>query len=162
MTKTVARFHAALMRMGSDVVYHREDDGSPCPCRTPEGFRDPTWHIANSGEPVCNEQGFLTEAVEFTIKGSIQPAVTAYRRPSQRAIDLLGDVQTNDKIAVLPCTWNGRDVDLSDWSEAGEDYLLYDGTRYAIVSYDSLPDVDGDPRHHWEAGLRELSAARPS
>lgn len=159
--RTKARFDAALSKMGSTIIVHREDGGSPCPCLTPEGFRDPTWHLVNTGLPVCNEQGFLTTATDIAIKGSVQPAVTRLARSSQRVNDLLGDVQLGDKIAILPCDWNGHSVDLDDWSEAGEDYLIYDQRRYAVVSYDKLPDVDGDPGHHWEVGLRLLTAARP-
>lgn len=162
MTVTTSRFHAVLSRMGSDILYHREEGGTPCPCLTPEGFRDPTWHVQNPAEPVCNEQGYLTEPVEFVFKGSIQPASTTYRRVSQRAEVLLGDVMVGDKFAVLPCEWGGNVIDLDDWSEAGEDYLMYDSKRYTVVSFDKLADVDGDPSHHWEVGLRLLTAERPA
>lgn len=162
MTKTIAQFNSLLETMGSDIVFHREDGGTPCPCRTPEGFRDPSWHVANPDAPVCNEQGYLTTATEFIVKGSIQPAQTSNRRTSQRASDLLGDVQVDDKVAILPCSWGGQVVDLAHWGEAGEDFLLYDGNRYTVVAADKVPDVDGDPSHHWEAGVRLLSAARPT
>jgi hypothetical protein len=161
--KTIAQFNSVLTSMGSDLVLHREQGGTPCPCRTPEGFRDPSWHAANPGAPVCNEQGYLDPVVtEFTVKGSIQPAQTAYRRLSQRVSDLLGDIQFDDKIGILPCSWGGNTVNLRDWSEAGEDYIEYDGDRYTVVSADKIPDVDGDPSHHWETGLRILTASRPS
>lgn len=159
--KTVAQFNGVLETMGSDVVYHREA-GSPCPCRTPEGFRDPAWHIANPDEPLCNERGILAVVTEYTVKGSIQPAMTANRRMSQRANDLLGDVQRDDKVAILPCTWGGHTLNLDGWSDAGDEYLTYDGKRYTVVAVDKVPDVDGDPNHHYEAGLRLLSAGRPA
>jgi len=38
---TVAEFLALLSSNGSDAIYHRDDGATPCPCRTPEGFRDP-------------------------------------------------------------------------------------------------------------------------
>lgn len=162
MRSTASRFRDVLARYGSDIVYHRESGGTLCPCLTPLGDRDPVWHIDNPGEPVCNEEGMLAVVTEFTIKGSIQPVITGYSRPSQRANQLLGDIERDDKIAILPCTWSNQSVDLSDWSEAGSDYLVYDGSRYAVVSYDAFPDVNGDPRHHYEVGLRLLSADRPS
>lgn len=147
--------------MGSDVVVHRETRGDACPCLTAEGFRDPAWHQVYTGYPVCNEEGLLAVVSEVVVKGSVQPARTAYGRPSQRANDLLGLVQRDDKIGILPCTWDGVGVDLTRWSESGSEYLLYDGDRYTVVSADKVPDVDGDPSHHWEVGLRLLSAQRP-
>jgi hypothetical protein len=159
---TTTRFAEMLQRVGSDIVYHREEGGEACPCLSPEGFRDPTWHLAHPEEPVCNEQGYLTTATEFTFKGSIQPALTRYERGSQRANNLLGEVQRDDRIGIFPAEWGGNQLDFSDWSEAGEDYLLYDGLRYTVVTCDWLPDVDGSPRHHAEVGLRLLSAERPS
>ena len=160
---TTGRFAEALTNVGSDITYHREEGGTACPCLTPEGFRDPSWHLQNEAEPVCNEQGYLaTTVTEFTFKGSIQPALTGYSRSSQRANDLLGDVQRDDRIGIFPAEWDGNQLDFSDWSEAGDDYLEYDGLRYIVVACDWLPDVDGSPRHHAELGLRLLTAARPS
>lgn len=155
MTATIPQLVATLEQMGSDVTYHREDGGAVCPCRTPEGFRDPAWHRAHPLEPICNEQGFLTVAVEFIVKASIQPAVTrSFSRPDQRTDVLLADVQKNDKIGVFPVEWNGKTLNFLDWSEAGEDYILYDDHRYMVVAADKVPDIDGDPNHHWEVGLR--------
>lgn len=253
MTVTIPRFRAALLRMGSDVIFHREEGGTACPCRTPEGFRDPAWHrlhppgrpagfvdgmnwayngagkvaavyygieagnknmgaaygnvinyiddgtgmgivdgvvgpvgpfdanlFANGVQhthtftmgvleghqevfaagflvinpPICNEQGFLAVVNEFAVKASIQPAIHFQARPNERTDALLGDIQRDDKLGIFPCEWNGHVVDFSDWSEAGEDYVLYDGNRYIAVATDKVPDVDGDPSHHWEVGLR--------
>lgn len=273
---SVVEFQAALRKMGSDIVYHREQGGIECPCRAPEGYRDPSWHVrwqralvlaeqvdvgtaqfdgttgvtyyvfasdgyftdvpvvtvvpahgksvklvlasevfsgrtvtigrqtydsiaqsADNTEPIylvgtftvgslpfeiddvwslslagqtlpvgtpatCNEQGFLADVVEFVIKGSIQPAQTGYLRVSQRSNALLGEVLVGDKLGILPCVWDGNPLDLDRWSDAGEDYLLYDGRRYMVVSFDKLPDVDGSPNHHYECGLRLLSGARPT
>lgn len=161
MTATIARFHSLLERAGSDVVVHRESQTDPCPCRTSDGFRDPTWHVNHPDAPVCNERGFLATVTEFAVKGSVQPAQTGYTRLAQRANELLGDVRRDDRFAVIPCEWGGNEVDLSNWSDAGDEFLLYDELRYTVVSFDTLPDVDGDPRHHYECGLRLLSAERP-
>lgn len=159
---TISRFERVLARMGSNIICHREDGGTACPCLTPEGFRDPTWHLINVGYPVCNEQGYLVTATEFQVKGMVQPALTGYSRASQRANDLLGDVQRGDKIGVFPCSWNGNTLDFEDWSEAGEDYLYYDGKRYTVVAADKLADVNGAAGHHYEVGLRLLTAERPT
>lgn len=156
MTATIAKLNSILTSMGSDVTYHREEGGAACPCRTPEGFRDPAWHRAHPLEPVCNEEGFLAVSVtEFAVKASVQPAVTrSFARPNQRADVLLGDIQKDDKLGIFPVVWAGQTLDFRGWSEAGEDYILYDGDRYVAVAADKVPDVDGDPDHHWEVGLR--------
>lgn len=260
MSATVPGFLEVLSAMGSNVTYHREDGVTACPCRTPEGFRDPAWHrlyppvvladgqaaIGYDGNdivtviwkgltentikqlitdhaasddttprpatgsmdlagnfqagpaihtfhatfqelnlaqtawhfniatgdfqvgvreggvwPVCNEQGFVVTPDEFQVKASIQPAISGITRAAERANDLLGEVQRDDKLGVFPCAWQGHELDFSDWSAAGEDYILYDGRRYVAISADKLPDIDGDPSHHWEVGLRLVKNARP-
>lgn len=160
--QTTERFLAVLDRMGSTVTYHREGTATPCPCRTPEGFRDPAWHRANPTQPVCNEQGFLDVPVEFTVKASIQPPRQRGNRGAQRANDFFGEVLKDDKIGIFPVVWEGKTLNFSDWSDAGEDYIVYDGNRYLAVAADKIPDIDGDPNHHWEAGLRLLKVGRPT
>ena len=151
-----------LNTMGSNVTFHREQGGVACPCRTPEGFRDPAWHRANPAEPVCNEEGFLAVVTEFVVKASVQPAAYGYRRGESRAEDLLGEIERDDKLGIFPCEWNGQAVNFDNWSDAGEDYILYDGRRYTSVQADKVPDIDGDPNHHWEVGLRLIKTARPT
>lgn len=162
MAATVGEFTAMLEQMGSTVVFHREEGGTACPCRTPEGFRDPAWHRSHPGEPVCNEQGFLTTPVEFTVRAAVQPIRMRYNRPGQRDSDLLGEIQTDDRIGIFPCTWGGNTLDFDNWSDAGEDFILYDNKRYLAVSADKVPDTDGDPSHHWEVGLRLIKRGRPT
>lgn len=161
LSATVAQLEALLLQMGSNVTYHREDGGVACPCRTPEGFRDPAWHRANPLAPICNEQGYLVVATEFQVKASIQPAISGLSRAAQRSNDLLGEVKQDDHLGVFPCTWQGHTLDFDSWSAAGEDFIVYDGKRYVIVAADKLPDIDGDPSHHWEVGLRLVKTARP-
>lgn len=164
MGGTKSEFARVLERMGSDVVFHREQGGTPCPCRSREGFRDPTWHRDHPLEPVCNEQGLLAAVVtEFTVKASIQPAeVRSRSRPAERANDLLGDVERDDHIGIFPTSWQGTAIDFSRWSEAGEDYILYDGRRFIVIAVDKAPDVDGSPDHHYEVGLRLVKSERPN
>lgn len=63
---------------GSTVKYFRADSMIPCPCRTPEGFRDPAWHkviedlAVPPGPVVVNDNGI------GTITGTVRYA-TAYR-----------------------------------------------------------------------------------
>lgn len=162
MSATTSQFNTLLSQMGSDVTFHREEDGEPCPCRTAEGFRDPDWHATHPEEPDCNEQGFLNATVtEFSVKASIQPAsrMTA-GRGAQRANDLLGDVERDDMIGIFPVVWGGNTLNFLDWGTAGEDFILYDDRRFVAVDADKFPDVDGDPNHHWEVGLRLVKTGR--
>lgn len=163
MTATIGKLNAALETMGSTMTFHREQGGTSCPCRTPEGFRDPAYHHINPTEPDCNEQGMLDAVVnDFIFKGSIQGALTRQMRESQIDDRVLASINADDKLGIFPCSWNGHTLDFTNWSEAGEDYVLYDGHRYTIVAADKWPDVDGDPNHHWECGLRLLDGERPS
>lgn len=162
MRSTVGQFQDVLNKVGSNVLIHREDGGESCPCRTPEGFRDPAYHRLNPMAVVCNEQGFIGGVVEFIVKASIQPAVTGQSRAGRRANALLGEVQVDDKLGVFPCEWYGDTLNFDNWSDAGEDFILYDEKRYMVVAADKLPDVNGDANHHYECGLRLLKTARPS
>lgn len=150
--------------MGSDVTYHREEGGVACPCRTPEGFRDSAWHALHATDipvpPLCNEQGFLAVINEFVVKASVQPATSGIRRTNERAEQLLQDVRKDDHLGIFPVEWEGKTLDFSTFSEAGEDFVLYDGRRFIVVAADKLPDVDGNPNHHWEVGLRLVRTAR--
>ena len=163
MTVTVAQFLSVLETMGSTVTYHRESGGTVCDCRTPEGFRDPAWHRANPTEPDCNEQGYVGATItSLTLKAAVQPVLArSFRRPSERADDLLGDVQLDDHIGIFPVVWGGNTLDFDNWNESGSDFIEYDGHRYTVISQDKIPDVDGDPNHHWEIGLRRMDGDRP-
>lgn len=164
MESTLDTFLDIITQMGSDVIYHREGVGTNCPCRSAEGFRDPTWHHENPDAPVCNEQGFLAAPVtEFQVKASIQPALPqrGLNRAAQRVNDLLGSVEQDDHVGIFPCVWAGQSLNFRDWSEAGEDFILHDGRRFIVVAADKLPDIDGNPNHHWECGLRLMGGERP-
>jgi hypothetical protein len=161
--KTIPQLNSLLVTAGSDVVYHREEGGTDCPCLTYEGFRDPAWHLANPGAPVCNEQGKLGSIVtHITVKAAVQPALAGTRRVTSRRVEaLLGDVQHDDHLGIFPVTWGSATLRFDDWSEDGEDYILYDNRRFIPVGSDKVPDIDGDPNHHWEVGLRWVKNARP-
>lgn len=58
---TLTALHETLEQMGSDVTFHREDAGTPCPCRTPEGFRDINWHRIHP-EPIDYAAPIVAEA----------------------------------------------------------------------------------------------------
>lgn len=150
-----ASFERLVSRHGSSVVFHREDIGTPCPCRTPEGYRDPQWHKDNPAAPVCNEQGLLpTSVTNLPLKAFMQP-VQGIRNP-QIALNLFGEVFAGDHIGIFPVEWGGLEIDFEDWAASGEDYITYNGHRYIAIVWNKIPDpADGEP-HHWEIGLRRL------
>lgn len=158
MVATLTTFLGMLQLHGSDVVYHREHDGAPCPCRTPEGNRDPAWHLANTLAPLCNEIGYLPVIEQFSVKAAVQPVSAGGIRRSRSSERLSamfpGELQIDDHIGIFPVVWEGHTLDFRNFSDTGEDYIVYDNRRYIVVSSDKLPDIDGDPDHHWEIGLR--------
>ena len=295
MTATIPQLVELLNTMGSDVMYHREEPGSPCPCLTPEGFRDPAWHrthvqgdsiytplpvslqaavdnaFANTQQPdgidvaiffawvvdqyttlvvntygrgftdyteamqslvdagvstaqtdwgllgsskvdgagrqwffstipgvaldnypdmtttshtaatgdfnmqsigvaktqymtnpMCNEEGIIPFVTTAPVKASIQPATLGQRgRAAERANQLLGEIQRDDHFGIFPVTWGGVTLDFSAFSDSGDDFIVYDGRRFLVVAADKIPDIDGDPNHHWEVGLRLIKSKRP-
>jgi hypothetical protein len=162
VSATSDAFFTLMSEMGSDVTFHREEGGALCPCLSPEGFRSPAWHKTNPLAPMCNEEGRLAPVVtEFMVKASVQPVRSSQRRVGERALELFGEVEQDDHIGIFPTTWNDKTIDFLDWSDSGADFIVYNGRRFFAVAWDKLPDVDGDPDHHWEVGLRVLTSERP-
>lgn len=160
---TAGVFYELITQMGSPVTFHREDGGTSCPCRTPEGFRDPAWHRNNDTAPVCNEQGFLsTVTIDIQTRAVINPPRMRGNRGSDRSNVLLGETQAGDRIGIFPTEWSGFALDFYDWSDAGEDYIVFDGRRYVVVESAKVTDIDGDPNGHWEVGLRLVKSERPT
>jgi len=160
---TVTDFLNLLQAYGSTVTYHRDESMVPCPCLTPEGFRDPEWHIANPLAPVCNEQGFIPDpssTTEISVKAFVQPAQsTRLTRLSDEYLNqLFGEVQTDDHVGIFPCQWSSTTLDFRDWSQSGEDYVVYNNRKFLVVNANLIPDPsDGNPNHHWELALRLIS-----
>lgn len=160
---TVASFVAMLSQHGSDVVFHRDESLVPCPCLTPEGFRDPEWHAAHPLEPVCNDRGFLPDPnslTEITVKAFVQPAQStrATRLATEYMADMFGEIQKDDHLGIFPESWKGKVLDFFNWSQSGEDYITYYNRKFLVINANLIPDPsDGNPRHHWEVGLRLIS-----
>lgn len=161
----VAQFVALCQAHGSDFTYHRDDSLTPCPCRSPQGFRDPIWHVQHPGAPFCNAAGMLTDpdtTVEFTAKGFIQPVQSgAVRRlTTEEIVRLFGETQEDDHIGIMPITWNGTRLEFLDWGNSTEDWIEYNGRKFTVVNVNLIPDPsDGNPEHHWEVGLRLFGEA---
>lgn len=159
---TVEQFIGLLTAHGSSVIFHREDAGSgtmiPCPCQTPEGQRDPEWHDANPAAPICNERGFLPPGItELSIKGFVQPiqSTRATRLSTEFTQAMFGTLEGDDHLGIFPESWQGNSLDFYDWSQSGDEYVRYNNRDFLVVNANLIPDpADGNPRHHWEVGLR--------
>lgn len=168
---------------GSAVTFHREEGGVDCPCKTLTGrdFRWPKWHVDNPpgtpnpllnyapfngyNPPVCNEQGQQPGTItDMTIKAFVQPVQSARStRMGGEYLDALfpGELRSDDHLGIFPMTFDGVALNFEDWGQSGEDFVIYDGKRWLVVSSNKIPDPgDGNP-HHWECGLRLIKTERP-
>jgi hypothetical protein len=162
---TIPQFIALLTTNGSSVRYRRSDSMVPCPCRTPEGFRDPIWHLQNPEAPMCDENGMLAESgttADIIVKAFMQPiqSTRATRLSTEQLLVMFGEVQADDHLGIFPYTWLNTVLNFRDWGRSGEDFLEYNGQRFTIVNANLIPDPsDGNPAHHWEVGCRLISNA---
>jgi hypothetical protein len=159
---TTQHFHKLLLKNASEAIYHRDDSTTECPCRTPEGYRDPVWHLSNPDEPLCNEAGFLPENVtHILVKAFVQPiqSTRATRLSTEYLLEMFGDVEANDHLGVFPFSWANVTLNFHGWSQSGEDYIEFNGNRYLVVNANLLADASGGlVNHHWEVGLRLISS----
>lgn len=159
---TVSLFLSLLSAHGSDARFRRVDSLVPCPCLTPEGFRDPIWHSENPAEPICDENGMLPDSgatIDISVKAFVQPiqSTRATRLSTEYIEQMFGQVEADDHLGIFPCEWAGKTLNFRDWSQSGEDFVEYDGQRFLVVNANKLPDPDdGNPNHHWEVGLRVI------
>jgi hypothetical protein len=158
---TTSDFLSIVEQGGSSVLFHRSPEDNPCPCRTPEGYRDPIWHLQHPDEAMCNEAGFLPSQSDVTIsiKGFVQPiqSTRATRLRSERVLEDFAEVETGDHLGIFPATWAGVGIDFSEWGVSGEDYVEWEGRRLTVVHANIIADPDGGEFHHWEVGLRQIS-----
>lgn len=162
MAGTVAEFVALLTEHGSSVQFHRVTVSGmvECPCRTPEGFRDLEWHDAHPLEPVCNERGLLPAPggiTDLTVKGFVQPiqSTRATRLSTEYLQEVFGTIEADDHLGIFPESWASVPLNFYDWSQSGDEYIVYNGRKFMVVNANLIPDpADGNPRHHWECGLR--------
>jgi hypothetical protein len=158
---TVKDFQKLLKKHGSDAIYHRDDSQVPCPCRTPEGHRDPIWHLQNPDEPVCNEAGFLPQSpIHLQVKAFIQPiqSTRATRLSTEFLVQMFGEIEADDHLGVFPYQWAGVTLNFNNWGQSAEDYVEFDERRFMVVNANKMADADGGAvNHHWECGLRLIS-----
>ena len=159
---TTQYFEKLLLQNASEAVYHRDDSTLVCPCRTPEGYRDPAWHLSNPDAVMCNEAGFVPEnVIHIPVKAFVQPiqSTRATRLSTEYLLEMFGDVEANDHLGVFPHSWGSVTLNFHGWSQSGEDYIEFDGNRYMVVNANLLADASGGlVNHHWEVGLRLISS----
>lgn len=159
MTAT-SDFISLLSLHAQSVRYHRQESVIPCPCLTPEGYRDPEWHEANPTAPVCDENGMLPDpssTADLMVKAFIQPSQStrATRMAPEYLATMFGEFQEGDSIGIFPESWQGTLLNFYDWGQSGEDWLLYNGRYFTVVAGNLFPAPDtGAARHHWEIGMR--------
>jgi len=162
---TVERANALFMAHGSDTRFFRSESETICPCHTPEGYRDPTWHLQNPSAPVCDPSGHLpdpTKTTDVIVKAFVQPVTSARgaKLPPETIVEMFGlEIETDDHIALFPVYWGGAHLNFWKWGRAGEDFIEYYGRRFTVVNANLIPDHNGNPEHHWEVGLRLVSGA---
>lgn len=160
---TKEEFMALLRTNGVPCRYRRADSVIPCPCQTPEGFRDPEWHDANPEAPLCDERGFLHDpsaTTDLIVKAFIEPSQTTRgtRLAPEYLAQMFGEFQEGDHIGIFPESWEGILLQFYDWSQSGEDFIQYNGRFYNVVASNLFMTPDtGEPRGHWECGLRLIS-----
>jgi hypothetical protein len=149
-----------VLTNGIPVKVHIENDIRPCPCVTPEGFRDPLWHLANPDAPECNNAGYITGGTDYIVNGFILPA--ASRGQINYITEMFGEIRTGDRIGVLPVSAGNYTFDFSTWDSAGENFIYAQGNQYQVVGYTLIPSPDNtNIPHHWELALRLQNPVRP-
>jgi hypothetical protein len=145
-----------IERRGAPVLLHTEGDLVPCPCRTPEGYRDPVWHKAHPDEPICNEEGFLDDPIELNVKGFVQPAF--YGGRNVPITQTFGEIRNDDHIVMFPMqTPSGVELDFTTWTDTGADYILFNDLKLIVIGWSKIPDPhDASKFHHWELLLRRI------
>lgn len=155
---SIQKFHKLLKQKASTVIFHRDGSSNPCPCRTPEGFRDPMWHLQHPSAPMCNEAGFLPDVpLHMEVKAFVQPiqSTRATRLTDEYVLQMFGEVQADDHLGIFPCEWSGVTINFNSWGASGQDYVVYAGKKFTVVNANTIPDPDdGNPFHHHEIGLR--------
>jgi hypothetical protein len=102
-----------------------------------------------------------TVPVDISVRGFVQPiqSTRATRLSTEILTQLFGEVLADDHLGIFPCEWAGVTLNFRDWSQAGEEYVEYDGRKFLVVNSNKIPDPDdGNPNHHWECGLRLITS----
>lgn len=146
-----------INRRGVNVTYHKETDSLPCPCRTPEGYRDPEWHLNNPSSPECNNNGYLFNSVEFITRAIIIPASSGGRK-ARDLVQVFGEIKTDDQIGAFPLSSGSNKLDFNSFTMTGADYVVYHGHQFIVLGATLIPDPhDPSVIHHQECAMRRMT-----
>jgi len=112
---------------------------------------------------MCGPDGMLPDVdntIHMNVRAFVQPVTSARgaKLPVEFLPQLFGvDIEADDHIGLFPHEWNGIRLEFWDWGRSAEDFIEYDGRRFTVVNANLIPDPSGDPRHHWECGLRLIT-----
>lgn len=112
---------------------------------------------------ICNDAGMIpmpNATTEISTKAFVQPvqAGAVRRLTSEQLLTMFGEIQADDHIGFFPVEWQGKILNFYDWGLATEDWIIYNGRKFQVVSANLIPDPsDGNPWHHWEIGMRLIS-----
>ena len=98
-----------------------------------------------------------TNPVDVIVKAFVQPiqSTRATRLSTEYIQEVFGQVEADDHLGIFPITWNGVNLKFDMWSQSGDDFIEYDGKRFFVINSNIIPDPgDGNPKHHFEVGLR--------
>jgi hypothetical protein len=158
----ITDFQNLVATHGSPVTIHRDTGWTTCPCLTPEGYRDPEWHLAHPLAPVCNAEGLIPAGGggDLGVKAFIQPAQsTRLTRLNDEYLQrIFGEIQSDDHVGIFSCDYAGSTLNFRDWSQAGAEWITYNGRNFTVVNANLVPDPEtGNPFHHWEVALRLIT-----
>lgn len=112
-------------------------------------------------QPTTIHHGILEDR---DIKGFVQPAFISTRsRSNQLLMESFGEIQADDHIGIFPIMYNNFEIDFSDWSNSGTDWIEFNGMRFIAVAWNQLPAPDNTSvNHHWEIALRRVNEDEPN
>lgn len=110
------------------------------------------WHDAS----LTIQHGILQDHV---VKAFVQPAFFGTRsRSTQFILNAFGELEADDHIGIFPLESNGFEVDFSDWSDSGSDWIDFNGMRFVAITWNRVPAPDNSSvNHHWEVALRRIN-----
>lgn len=118
--------------------------------------------LSQADVPECNDDAIIPVIFERKVKGFVQPAFISTRsRSNQILIEQFGEMQADDHIGVFPLQYENYQLDFTDWSDAGSDWIEFNGLRFIAVAWNLLPAPDdASVNHHWEVALRRINNDR--
>jgi hypothetical protein len=97
------------------------------------------------------------DPIDVIVKAFVQPiqSTRATRLSTEYIQEVFGQVEADDHLGIFPISWGGVELRFDQWSQSGDDFIEYNGKRFFVINSNIIPDPgDGNPKHHFEVGLR--------